>query len=71
MQDRGNPTRAASSRAKTQKTSNACGKWMYRGTIQLGRRGVIFGAISGVDIALWDLLGKICGKPVCTLLGAA
>ena len=43
---------------------------MYRGTIQLGRRGVIFGAISGVDIALWDLLGKICGKPVCTLLGA-
>ena len=43
---------------------------MYRGTIQLGRRGVIFGAISGIDIALWDLLGKICGKPVCTLLGA-
>jgi L-alanine-DL-glutamate epimerase-like enolase superfamily enzyme len=43
---------------------------MHQGTIQVGRRGVIFGAISGIDIALWDLLGKICGKPAYTLLGA-
>ena len=43
---------------------------MHQGTIQLGRRGIVYGAISGVDIALWDLLGKICGQPVYTLLGA-
>ena len=27
--------------------------------------------ISGIDIALWDLAGKITGLPVCTLLGRA
>src|SRR5436309_11781251 len=25
--------------------------------------------ISGVEIALWDLIGKACGQPVCRLLG--
>ena len=43
---------------------------MFRGTVQLGRRGAVFGAISGVDIALWDLLGKDCGRPVYKILGA-
>ena len=28
-------------------------------------------AISGIDIALWDLLGKLLKVPVCTLLGGA
>ena len=28
-------------------------------------------AISGIDIALWDLLGKRLGTPVCELLGGA
>lgn len=27
------------------------------------------GAISGIDVALWDLLGKVAGLPVCKLLG--
>lgn len=36
---------------------------------QLGRRGITISAISGVDIALWDLLGKALGVPVCQLLG--
>src|SRR5580693_5093081 len=31
---------------------------MYRGTIYFGRRGAAIQAISGADIALWDLLGK-------------
>ena len=28
-------------------------------------------AISGIDIALWDLFGKLLKVPVCTLLGGA
>jgi L-alanine-DL-glutamate epimerase-like enolase superfamily enzyme len=36
---------------------------------QLGRRGLSISAIAGVDIALWDLLGKSLGTPVWRLLG--
>jgi L-alanine-DL-glutamate epimerase-like enolase superfamily enzyme len=36
---------------------------------QLGRRGLSISAIAGVDIALWDLLGKALGAPVWRLLG--
>ena len=42
---------------------------MYRGTIYVGRRGVTVHAISGIDIALWDIKGKALGKPVCELIG--
>lgn len=35
----------------------------------LGRRGITMSAISGIDIALWDLLGKALGQPVWRLLG--
>ena len=35
----------------------------------LGRRGVTISAISGVDCALWDILGKSLGQPVWRLLG--
>ncbi len=34
-----------------------------------GRGGTIEHVISGIDIALWDLLGKVCGQPVSRLLG--
>jgi D-arabinonate dehydratase len=43
---------------------------MYMATFRLGRRGVIISAISGVDTALWDLLGKELGAPIYKLLGA-
>jgi L-rhamnonate dehydratase len=42
---------------------------MYRGLIYFGRRGIAIHAISGLDIALWDIKGKALGKPVCELLG--
>lgn len=34
-----------------------------------GRGGSVEHAISGLDIALWDLMGKACGQPVSRLLG--
>jgi L-alanine-DL-glutamate epimerase-like enolase superfamily enzyme len=42
---------------------------MYRAAIYYGRRGVALHALSGIDIALWDLRGKALGKPVCELIG--
>ena len=35
----------------------------------LGRRGHLISAISGIDMALWDILGKSLGQPVWRLLG--
>ena len=37
----------------------------------LGRAGSVVQALSGVDIALWDIRGKLEGVPVSTLLGGA
>ena len=42
---------------------------MYRKTLNWGRRGLGMVAISAVDIAIWDILGKITNKPVFKLLG--
>ena len=42
---------------------------MYRAAIYYGRRGVALHAISGIDIALWDIKGKALGKPVSELIG--
>jgi len=44
---------------------------MYESTDYVGRRGLAMHAIGGVDLALWDLYGKIEGKPVHELLGGA
>jgi D-galactarolactone cycloisomerase len=38
-------------------------------TFWMGRGGSITHAISGIDIALWDILGKATGQPVGRLLG--
>ncbi|CAM2138656.1 L-rhamnonate dehydratase [Pararobbsia alpina] len=42
---------------------------MYFGTLYYGRKGVVLNTISGVDLALWDLLAKIRKEPVYQLLG--
>jgi L-rhamnonate dehydratase len=42
---------------------------MYRSTHAWGRKGIAMAAISGVDIAIWDVLGKATGQPVFKLLG--
>lgn len=42
---------------------------MYRRTIAFGRKGVALTAISAIDIALWDILGKDARQPVYRLLG--
>jgi L-alanine-DL-glutamate epimerase-like enolase superfamily enzyme len=43
---------------------------MYRGSVYYGRRGVAIQAISAIDIALWDIMGKFYRQPVSVLLGA-
>jgi L-alanine-DL-glutamate epimerase-like enolase superfamily enzyme len=48
-----------------------CWDRMYRATIPFGRKGLAVWALSGVDLALWDLAGQAAGKPVHALLGGA
>jgi L-alanine-DL-glutamate epimerase-like enolase superfamily enzyme len=42
---------------------------MYRANIYSGRRGIGIHAMSGIDMALWDIKGKALGLPIWRLLG--
>jgi L-alanine-DL-glutamate epimerase-like enolase superfamily enzyme len=42
---------------------------LHQNTFWMGRGGTLTHAISGIDIALWDILGKVLGQPVGRLLG--
>jgi L-rhamnonate dehydratase len=44
---------------------------MWRSTMSYGRMGAPIHAISGVDLALWDLVGKALNTPVYKLIGGA
>jgi L-alanine-DL-glutamate epimerase-like enolase superfamily enzyme len=49
----------------------ACNAKLWARVRNDGREGIAAMAVSALDIALWDLKGKLLGAPVCTLLGAA
>jgi len=42
---------------------------LWRSTLYYGRKGLVVHAISAVDLALWDIIGKALGAPVYKLLG--
>ena len=42
---------------------------LHANTFWMGRGGTVTHAISGIDIAMWDILGKATGQPVGRLLG--
>lgn len=44
---------------------------MFAGSLYYGRRGAVIHAISGIEIALWDICGKAFGVPVHALVGGA
>jgi D-galactarolactone cycloisomerase len=44
---------------------------LYNRIKDYGPKGMSIAAISGIDIALWDIIGKRCGKPVHKLIGGA
>ncbi|KAF2450632.1 nucleotide-diphospho-sugar transferase [Karstenula rhodostoma CBS 690.94] len=44
---------------------------MYRGSMFYGRKGLPVAVISVIDLAIWDLLGKIRNEPVYKMIGGA
>ncbi len=42
---------------------------LYTKSLPYGRGGIVIMALSGIDLALWDLLGKAEGQPVYELIG--
>ena len=44
---------------------------MYNRTRDFGMKGAVVAAISAIDIAVWDVLGRALGRPVHALLGGA
>ena len=42
---------------------------LWRSSMSYGRAGLVINAISGVDLALWDIVGNALGMPVYKLLG--
>lgn len=46
-----------------------CNDLMWKGTLSFGNEGITARAVAGVDLALWDLWGKVLDQPVYRLAG--
>ena len=44
---------------------------LHQTTFWMGHGGTLTHTISGIDIALWDIFGQICGQPIGRLLGGS
>lgn len=44
---------------------------LYNRVKDYGGKGMVTSAMSGIDIALWDIIGKSCNKPIHKLIGGA
>lgn len=44
---------------------------MWRASLYYGRKGLVVNAISAVDLAVWDLLGRLRDEPVHAMIGGA
>ncbi len=48
-----------------------CSTRLFHKCVKLGPEGAVTGALAAIDIALWDLKGKLLGQPIHKLLGGA
>lgn len=48
---------------------NSIWNTIWRGTVLSGRHGITASALSAIDIALWDIAGKLFKKPIAALIG--
>jgi L-alanine-DL-glutamate epimerase-like enolase superfamily enzyme len=48
---------------------NTIWRTIWRSTALSGRHGITAAALSGIDIALWDLAGKVSGKSISEMIG--
>ena len=44
---------------------------LYHALQQIGQTGAVIAAISGIEIALWDIVGQVAGQPIYNLLGGS
>ena len=44
---------------------------LYNALQQIGQTGAVIAAISGIEIALWDIVGQAVGQPIYNLLGGS
>ncbi|KAF8917145.1 enolase C-terminal domain-like protein [Mucidula mucida] len=53
------------------RNTNRIWEQMFLSTIFYGRKGLPIAVISVIDLAIWDLLGKIRGEPVYKMIGGS
>lgn len=56
-------------RGQDARNTNQIWDQLFRASLPYGRKGLTIFAISAVDLALWDLIGKVRGEPVYNMIG--